>query len=109
MLISFDNMQETVVPHARGGEKELYRKCVELPDNTVMLGRLEPGASLGVHAHEDSSETVYYLAGKGRMYFDGRYEPAEAGKCHHCPKGHSHGLENTGDEDLVFFAVIPKQ
>ena len=29
--------------------------------------------------------------------------------CHYCPKGHSHGLFNDGDEDLVFFAVVPAQ
>ncbi len=109
MLISFQNMNEVTVPHARGGEKELFRKHVDTGDNQIMVGRLEPGATIGPHTHEDDSETVYILSGKGRMLYDGRYEPLEPGVCHHCPKGHSHSLENTGDEDLTFFAVIPKQ
>ena len=109
MLIHFDAIDETAVPHARGGEKELRRKCVEQPDGTIMLGRLEPGASIGVHTHQDDAETIYFLSGTGRVYDDGRYEPVAPGKCHHCPKGHTHGLENNGSEDLTFFAVIAKQ
>ena len=109
MLLSFQNMEEVVVPHARGGEKELNRKHVDTGDNQIMVGRLEPGATIGVHTHENESETIYYLSGTGRMFYEGKYEPVTAGACHHCPKGHTHGLENTGDEDLIFFAVIPKQ
>ena len=28
------------------------------------------------------------------------------GFCHYCPMGHTHSLENTGKEDLLFFAVV---
>ncbi len=109
MQIRFEDIPEAVVPHARGGEKELRRRTFETADNTVMLGRLIPGASLGVHTHTDDSETLYVLSGTGRMVYDGEAETLTAGQAHHCPKGHSHGLENVGDEDLVFFAVLPKQ
>ena len=27
--------------------------------------------------------------------------------CHYCSMGHTHGMENKGDEDLVIFAVVP--
>ena len=109
MLISFQNMKEVAVPKCRGGEKELFRRHVDTGDNQIMLARLEPGASVGIHTHEDDSETIYYLSGKGKVYYDGRYESVQAGVCHHCPKGQTHGTFNDGDEDLVFFAVIPKQ
>ena len=109
MLIHFENIEETSVPHARGGEKQFDRKHVDTGDNQIMLGRLVPGASIGVHTHTDASETIYFLSGTGKMTFDGRIETITPGVCHHCPKGHSHSLENNGDEDLTFFAVIPKQ
>ena len=109
MQIRFEDIPEAVVPHARGGEKEFRKRAFTTDDNTVMLGRLIPGASLGVHTHEDESETMYILSGTGRMYYDGAYETLTAGQAHHCPKGHTHGLENAGEDDLVFFAVLPKQ
>ena len=108
MLISFQNMTELVVPHCRGGEKEFYKKAVDVENNQILMGRLAPGASIGPHTHEGESETIYYISGTGRMLYDGKYEPVVAGTCHHCPPDHIHSLENTGDEDLVFFAVIPK-
>ena len=108
-MITFESIDEAVVPHCRGGEKEFRKRALETGDNTIMLGRLIPGASLGVHTHETESETIYYLSGTGEMYYDGAVEEARPGLCHHCPKGHTHGLKNTGDEDLVFFAVLPKQ
>ena len=36
-------------------------------------------------------------------------ERLAAGDCHYCPKGGFHTLINDGDEDLVFFAVVPQQ
>ena len=63
MLISFQNMDEVAVPHCRGGEKELFRKHVDTGENQIMLARLEPGASVGIHTHVDDSETIYYLSG----------------------------------------------
>ena len=31
------------------------------------------------------------------------------GYCHYCKKGSSHTLVNDGEEELVFFAVVPQQ
>ena len=39
---------------------------------------------------------------------DGETIRISAGQAHYCPKGHSHSLRNDGDEDLVFFAIIPE-
>ena len=74
-----------------------------------LLGRLVPGASIGLHTHEAGSEIVYILSGEGKALYDGGQETLTAGDCHYCPKGHSHSLINGGGEDLVFFAVIPQQ
>ncbi len=74
-----------------------------------MRGRLVPGASIGLHTHETSSEIIYILQGSGKVLYDGEYEPVRTGTCHYCPKGHAHSLINDGNEDLTFFAVVPAQ
>ena len=74
-----------------------------------MYGRLEPGASIGLHTHETSSEIIYLLEGRGKVLLADGEERVAAGQCHYCPKGHTHSLVNDSDADLVFFAVVPEQ
>ena len=83
MLIDFSAIPETVIPHMRGGEKE-------------------------VHAHM-FTDAMGILSGTGKVLCDGAYEPLAPGACHYCPKGHAHSLINDSDGDLVFFAVVPEQ
>lgn len=75
----------------------------------IMYGELPPGASIGMHTHETSSEIVYVLAGSGAALYDGERETLAPGDCHYCPKGHSHSLINDGDTPMAFFAVVPNQ
>ena len=109
MVVDFKTMQETVIPQFYGGEKETIARLFVDENGKIMQGRLKPGASIGVHTHETSSEIIYVLSGKGKAFFDEEWEELEPGQCHYCPKGHTHGLTNGGEEDLVFFAVVPNQ
>ena len=109
MRIDFDTMETTVIPHFRGGEKEVSSEMFIDADNKIMRGRLIPGASIGLHTHEDSSEIIYLLSGRGKVLCDGVYEDLAPGGCHYCPKGHTHSLINDGTEPLEFFAVVPNQ
>ena len=43
-------------------------------NNKILLGTLEPGASIGLHTHETNSEIIYILSGKGKVLFEGEYE-----------------------------------
>jgi len=110
MLIDFENMETAVIPHMRGGEKEAFVKMYDDGRCKIMRGRLVPGATIGLHAHETSCEIIYILSGKGKILYDDGSEPLEAGNCHYCPKGHAHSLMNDSPEgDLCFFAVVPEQ
>ena len=109
MLIDFDKLEPTVIPHMRGGEKEARLRMYNDSLNKVMRGRLVPGATIGMHTHETSSEIIYILSGTGRVLCDGVYEPLAAGSCHYCPKGHAHSLINDSQGALTFFAVVPNQ
>ena len=108
MRIDFDTMETTVIPHFRGGEKEVSSEMFVDECNKIMRGRLIPGASIGLHTHETSSEIIYILSGSGKALCDGGSEDLFPGKCHYCPQGHTHSLINDGSEDLVFFAVVPQ-
>lgn len=112
MLLHFDTMETTVIPHMRGGEKEVSAKMYTDPLGKIMRGTLIPGATIGLHTHDTSSEIIYILSGAGKVLCDGEYEPLSAGSCHYCPKGHTHSLINDspeGGEDLCFLAVVPEQ
>lgn len=84
--------------------------------NRIFKGRLVPGATIGMHTHDDSCEVIFILEGNGTIV---EMQPGcdqetasavSAGDCLYCPKGHTHSLRNTSEEgDLVFYAVVPKQ
>lgn len=109
MIINFSEMQPKVIPAFKGGEKEVTT-CMHTDENgKIARFTLEPGASIGMHLHETSSEMIYVISGCGKALYDGGEESLQPGVCHYCPKGHSHSVINNGSEDLIFFAVVPEQ
>lgn len=109
MRIEFDKLEGTVIEHFYQGEKNTIAKMFMDENNRIMYGKLEPGASIGLHTHETSSEIVYILQGCGKALYDQEEEELEQGMCHYCPKGHAHSLINDNMEELIFFAVVPQQ
>lgn len=82
-------------------EKQLNGKCRMYSKVT-----LEPGCSLGYHMHHGESETYYILSGQGMYNDNGEPRPVSAGDLTFTPNGCGHGLENTGDRNLTFMALI---
>ena len=109
MKIDFNSIKESINPHFKGGEKEFAARMFVDDINRIMKGRLIPGASIGMHTHDTSSEIMFFTKGKGYIIFDGEKIEVKAGDCHYCPKGHSHTLVNNSDTDLEFSAVVPQQ
>lgn len=134
MKIRFDEMEVTVLPQFKGGEKEFAANMFFDGTNRIFKGRLIPGATIGMHTHDDSCEVIFILEGSGTMVEVAPLDhvqsqdhvksqnqdqssqdqevviPVSAGDCLYCQKGHSHSLRNTAEEgDLVFYAVVPKQ
>jgi len=106
MLIDFSKIEEAVIKNFYGGEKNTVAQMFVDEKNRIMYGKLESGASIGLHKHGTGSELVYILQGTGKALYDGGQEELITGVCHYCPTGHSHSLINDGVEDLVFFAVV---
>lgn len=69
---------------------------------------IEPNCTLGYHEHHGETETYYILSGEGNYDDNGVTVPVKAGDVTFCKDGNGHALENTGDTDLVFMALIIK-
>lgn len=109
MRIEFDKINEAEIPGFKGGEG-VFRPRMYTDDLAkIMRARLEPGASIGMHTHDTSSEIIFILNGTGKVLYDGGEERLVAGDCHYCPKGHTHSLINDSDDMLEFYAVVPEQ
>ena len=67
---------------------------------------LELGASIGYHTHEKDEETYAIVSGEGIYRYDGGFCRALPGDIFVTQIGSGHALENTGNEPLVFFAII---
>lgn len=109
MVIDFNTMEDAAFPNFKGGEKELQAKMFWDGTNRIMKGMLIPGASIGEHLHDTNSEILFVIKGEGTVMDDGTAHPVREGQCIYCPKGHSHSLINTGNEDLIFYAAVPNQ
>lgn len=108
MVFPFGQIAEEEFPHFKNGEGCLHAKMQFDGKNRILMGRLEPGNTIGYHKHETNSEIIYILSGAGKCLIDDGEEALAAGDCHYCPQGHSHSLINNGTEDLIFFAVVPE-
>ena len=109
MTIDFNTMQPTVMENFKGGEKHLEAKMYWDGTTRIMQAKLIPGASIGIHTHEGNCEILFVTKGSGTIIDDGVASPISAGQCTYCPVGHTHSLVNTGNEDLEFYAAVPRQ
>lgn len=82
-------------------EKEKKGKIQTYAEVTI-----PPGASLGVHRHVDNAESYHILSGIGLYTDDEKTYEVRPGDTMYCADGHCHGLENTGNSDLKFMALI---
>lgn len=108
MRIDFNQINEETINSFQGGKGCIILKKTTQKNVTFIKAKLPVGSSVGMHKHMVDSETIYVLSGKGKTICDGETEMLSAGSVTFCPVGCSHCLINDGDEDLVFFAVIPK-
>ncbi|MCQ2566749.1 MAG: cupin domain-containing protein [Clostridia bacterium] len=109
MLINFSEMEPKTIQAFKGGEREVQTCMFKDENGKIARFSLEPGASIGFHLHDTSSEMIYVISGSGKALFDASEEALLPGICHYCPKGHSHSVINSGNETLTFFAVVPEQ
>ena len=104
--------EKKIIEHANGGKGHLILEPIAGPDilkdkcRLYVKATLEKGCSMGIHQHKGDGEIYYILSGKG-LYTDNdtTYE-MKAGDAAFCKNGDRHGIENIGDEDLVFMGLV---
>lgn len=71
---------------------------------------LQPGASIGMHKHENNEDAYIIISGEG-LFTDsnGKETPVKGGDITLARKGQSHALKNTGKVPLIFLDVIAQQ
>ena len=106
MIIKFDEIQTKELKAFYGGDGALIANMFVDENNKILRGTLAVGCSIGLHAHDTSSEIIFILSGKGKAICNGAEELLGVGDCHYCPKGSEHRLINIGDEALTFYAVV---
>ena len=112
MITRIDQQSHSVREFMRGGKKyvEQTQLSAQLPERMRIFNvmTLIPGASIGYHVHENESEMFFFIEGNGRVQDDDEFHDVTAGDCMATFSGHGHGVENTGDTNLVILAAIVK-
>lgn len=67
---------------------------------------IEVGGSIGYHKHVGDQEGYYILEGKGKYIDNGEEYEVVPGDFMLCKEGDCHSLENIGDIDLKYIALI---
>lgn len=67
---------------------------------------IPPGNSIGMHDHVDDFEIYYILKGKGRVLDNKKFVEVNEGDAVYTADGNEHYIENIGNEDLEFIAVV---
>ena len=111
MKIDFNDIDLKILPNFKGGEKEYRAKMIDINKQKIMKGLLIPGASIGFHKHEGSSEVMFITKGCAKFIVEDENgikseEILKAGDCHICRIGQSHTLINDTNEDIEFYALV---
>jgi mannose-6-phosphate isomerase-like protein (cupin superfamily) len=99
-------------PNLKGGKGTV--RIVNILENAELYGKgrlfgvsiIPVGGSIGQHTHEGDFETYYILKGKARVNDNGTVAELGPGDMTQCADGHFHSIENIGDVDLEYLAVI---
>jgi mannose-6-phosphate isomerase-like protein (cupin superfamily) len=88
--------------HGGGGETVGYSFFKNVPGLGLVFRKraFKPGSAIGYHLQEED-EIYYVLGGRGVMTIDGTSFEVGPGTAVLTRTGSSHGLKQTGSEDLV--------
>lgn len=105
-------METVVKENLNGGTGQVVIKYILKEEEMNGKGKMfaevtiAPGCSLGYHEHHGNSETYYIVKGEGIYSDNGTVRTVVPGDKTFTPSGFGHGMENHGDTDLVFMALI---
>ncbi|MDR0562981.1 MAG: cupin domain-containing protein [Spirochaetaceae bacterium] len=99
-------------PNLKGGKDTV--RIVNILESAELYGTgrlfgvsiIPPGGSIGKHTHAGDFETYYILKGRARVNDNGTTVELGPGDMTQCAEGCFHAIENIGDTDLEYLAVI---
>jgi mannose-6-phosphate isomerase-like protein (cupin superfamily) len=108
MAIQRLSMKDVTVLKNPGKRSEQLVWPHNAPDARATLTRvtMEPGSVSKRHAHARSEQIWIVERGSGRLLLrDGMQSELRSGDIVRTPPGETHGVENTGNEPLVYLAI----
>ena len=106
-LIDFNELSEIAIQNMNGGEGAVIAKMAVNDCGRFIQTIIPPNSSIGPHLQQSNDDINFIVSGEGIAICDDVEEIIKAGTCHVCPKGSTHSIINNGDEDLVFYTVVP--
>lgn len=105
-----DIAKEEHGPHNGGGLSTAYSFFNDVPGYTLAFRKrvLHPGSAIGYHLQEED-EVYYVLSGNGDMKMNGKTFAVQQGDAVLTRPGSSHGLTQTGKDDLTILIVYEKK
>lgn len=112
MIKKSKDISITKIENLRGGKKSVNIKHLiqgdELKKQAKMISKitLPKGASIGYHDHTEDFEIYYILNGVGVVDDNGNITKVSQGDVIYTCDGATHSIENTGEQDLEFIAIV---
>lgn len=112
MIQKASQLRRSLEPNLKGGKDTVRLIHFLEPENACGTGRLfgisiiPPGGSIGYHTHTGDFEQYYILKGTARIVHNGVEDQLGPGDAMLCREGQSHSIENIGDIDLEYVAMI---
>ncbi len=112
MIIRKENQPCLIKEGVQGGAGQAHFRYFLEEKDAYGSGRLfavitlRPGESIGPHSHQGEFELYYILKGEAQVSDNGQPFTLYPGDMMQCRDGDSHSVENRGQEDLEFLAVI---
>jgi mannose-6-phosphate isomerase-like protein (cupin superfamily) len=112
MIKKAADLRTSLEPNLKGGRGTV--RIINIVENGALYGRgrlfgvsiIPPGGSIGQHAHQGDFETYYILKGRARVNDNGTVSELGPGDMTQCGDGDFHSIENIGDCDLEYIALI---
>ena len=112
MVQKASQLRRSTEPNLKGGKGTVRLIHFLEPENAWGTGRLfgisviPPGGSIGYHQHVGDFEQYYILKGTARVVHNGAEDCLGPGDAMLCREGDAHSIENTGQTDLEYIAII---
>lgn len=108
MIIAAENLRVEQRTGERLGTSTKLLEESQMHGEAKVFARvlLKPGSRAPLHQHVGSFEAFYILAGQGLVNDNGTMQAVHVGDVVFTDDGESHSIENTGDTDLEYIALV---